>query len=119
MKTRMTALFSVVLVVAMLFCLVGCGYSAKKQEAIESFNSISIHFNEVATEINANKDLLSDETMTVFQQMSALLNQYSEVLQGETVSDEQYDAMIEWFDSVEKWITAAEEELDMVMESVD
>ena len=37
--------------------------------------------------------------------MSALLNQYTEILQGDAeIEDSKYDEMIEWFDQVQTWI---------------
>ena len=104
MKKTLTVL-SVVLVIAAMIGLVGCGVSEKKQEAIDKHTEVALAFNEVATLINDNKDALDSDVIDTYQQMSTLLNQYTEILQGDAeISDEKYDEMIAWFDKVQKWI---------------
>ena len=104
MKKTMTV-FSVVLALILMIGLAGCGESAKKQEAIDKHTEVAVAFNEVATLINENKDFLDTDVVDTYQQMSDLLNQYTEILQGDAeISDEKYDEMIAWFDKVQKWI---------------
>ena len=104
MKKTLTVL-SVVLVLVMMIGLVGCGVSEKKQEAIDKHTEVALAFNEVATLINDNKDALDSDVIDTYQQMSTLLNQYTEILQGDAeIDDAKYDEMIAWFDEVQTWI---------------
>lgn len=104
MKKTLTVL-SIVLVIAAMIGLVGCGVSEKKQEAIDKHTEVALAFNEVATLINDNKDALDSDVIDTYQQMSTLLNQYTEILQGDAeINDAKYDEMIAWFDEVQTWI---------------
>ena len=117
MKKVITAILSATMVLAMAFCLTGCGEdSGKKEEAASAFNTASAAFNEIADLVNANQGVIDDETIGLFQNMSDLLTQYKDMLEGdETLDDAQYDEMIQWFSEVQTWAadtkTTIEEEL--------
>lgn len=117
MKKVITAILSATMVLAMAFCLTGCGEdSGKKEEAASAFNMTSAAFNEIADLVNANQGVIDDETIGLFQNMSDLLTQYKDMLEGdETLDDAQYDEMIQWFSDVQTWAaetkTTIEEEL--------
>lgn len=108
MKKIFTAALSLLTLCAMLFCFAGCGANPKKEEAIKVFNETSTAFNAVATTINENADSIDDQLISVFQEMSALLTQYKDILEGdEELSDEKYDEMITWFGTVKDWTKSA------------
>src|SRR5574344_1632304 len=104
MKKTVTSLMAMAIAIAMMFSLSACGTNAKKQEAIDAFNSTKTVFNEAANLINDNPDMFDDDTISTFQEMSALLTQYKELLDGDTeISDEKYDEMITWFSTTKSW----------------
>ena len=104
MKRTVTAL-SLVLVLILTIGLVGCGESEKKQEAIDKHTEVALAFSGVATLINENKEWIDSDTLDVYRQMSDLLNQYTEILQGDAeLEDAKYDEMIAWFDQVLTWV---------------
>ena len=104
MKRTVTVL-SLVLVLILTIGLVGCGESEKKQEAIDKHTEVALAFNGVATLINENKEWIDSDTLDVYRQMSDLLNQYTEILQGDAeLEDAKYDEMIAWFDQVLTWV---------------
>ena len=106
MKKTLSKILAAITVLALVFCLAGCGNS-KKDEAIDAFNSTSASFNDVATLINENSSAIDGDIIETFQEMSALLSQYKDILEGNSeVSDEKYDEMIEWFGSVKDWTKA-------------
>ena len=105
MKKAVMTVISAMLAIVMLIGLVGCGDSEKKQEAISKHTEVALAFNDVAALINENKDFLDSDIVDTYKQMSALLNQYTEILQGDAeIEDSKYDEMIEWFDQVQTWI---------------
>ena len=103
---------SAMLAIVMLIGLVGCGDSEKKQEVISKHTEVALAFNDVAALINENKDFLDSDIVDTYQQMSALLNQYTEILQGDAeIEDSKYDEMIEWFGSVKDWVAAVKDDV--------
>lgn len=118
MKKVSAVLTSAIMVLAMLFCLAGCGENPKKQKAIDAFNATSTAFNEVANLVNANADKLDDEAITTFQQMSDLLSTYKDILESDAeIEDDKYDEMIEWFGTAKKWIKEIKAELNAAFDS--
>ncbi len=117
MKKTM-AVLSALLALVMMIGLVGCGQqNEKKQEAIEKHTKVALEFNEVANLINENKDMIDSDLVDTYVQMSDLLNQYTEILKGDTeLEDEKYDEMMAWFDQVSTWVsttkTAIEHDLN-------
>ncbi len=104
MKKKLASILSIVLVLGLLLSLTGCGDSAKKQEAIDAFNTTSAAFNEVGAIINENAAQIDADTISDCQQMAELLGRYQGFLESdEEYSDEQYDQMIEWFGTVQDW----------------
>ena len=80
-KKTLSKILAAITVLALVFCLAGCGNS-KKDEAIDAFNSTSASFNEVATLINENSSAIDGDIIETFQEMSALLSQYKDILEG-------------------------------------
>lgn len=115
MKKIITGIIAVSMIAVLLIGMTGCT-SAKKQEAVDAFNQTSAAFNEAATLINNNSDAIDDETITTFQDMSALLSQYKTLLEGDTeISDEKYDEMIKWFGEAKTWAENAKTEIEGVL----
>ncbi|MGN0171924.1 MAG: hypothetical protein ACI39E_03980, partial [Acutalibacteraceae bacterium] len=103
MKRAITGILALVMIFTM--ALTGCTANEKRQEALDKHTAIATAFNEVATLINENADSLDVTVISRYQQMSELLNTYTDILQGGgEISDEKYDEMIAWFDEVEDWI---------------
>ncbi len=119
MKKTISAITAAIIAICMLFSLTGCGDSAKKQEAIDAFNQTSTVFDETANLINANADKIDDEVISTFQQMSELLSQYKDILEGDSeIEDDKYDEMIEWFGTAESWISDAKAEIETALADV-
>lgn len=115
MKKVLTALLSVTVILSLVLCLSGCSVNEKQQEAIDAFNTTSASFNEVATLIN-NSDAIDDEIISTFQEMSALLTQYKDILEGDDdISDEKYDEMIKWFSDVQTWSKDAKTDIETAL----
>ncbi len=121
MKKAVMGILSVVMVLTLAFSLVGCGVdSEKKQEAIERHTQIAASFNEVATLINDNADLLDNEVITAYREMSDLLNVYTDILNGDQeISDEKYDEMIKWFDSVDEWVAETKSDIEATLAAAE
>ena len=103
-----SVILSFVMIFSLLLTLSGCGENPKKQEATDAFNKVAVSFDEVANLINANADAIDGELVSVFQEMSSLLTQYKDLLEGsDELTDEKYDEMITWFGTAESWIKEA------------
>lgn len=112
----MKKIIVLMLAMIMVISLVACGDS-KKQELIDSFNEASDEFNETAEYMNAHLDQVDDELISVSQQMSELLTQYKNIIEGDTeISDEQQQEMIDWFATVVDWANEAKTELEAALE---
>lgn len=93
LKKTITRILSTAMIISLLLCMTGCG--------------------------NKKKDVLDDETISAYQQMSSLLTQYKELLEGDSeVSDEKYDEMIEWFSTTEQTLKDAKAEIEAAVSSV-
>ena len=113
MKKTTAILLTLALVLSLAIGLSGCGDSGKKQEAIDAFNTTSAAFNEVAALINENADVIDPSVITDFQDMSALLTRYQGILESNnSVTDEEYDTMIEWFGTVQEWSADMQADLE-------
>ena len=56
---------------------------------------------------------------STFQQMSELLSQYKDILEGDSeIEDDKYDEMIEWFGTAESWISDAKAEIETALADV-
>ena len=116
MKKTLSKILAAITVLALVFCLAGCGNS-KKYEAIDAFNSTSASFNDVATLINENSSAIDGDIIETFQEMSALLSQYKDILESNSeVSDEKYDEMIEWFGSLKDWTKDAKADIENMID---
>lgn len=116
MKKTVKNIFAFVLVFTFIFSLTGCLVNEKKEEAIEKHAAVATSFNEVATLINNNSDKINSEVISTYQEMSNLLNQYTQILESdEDLSDEKYDEMINWFKSVEDWVKETKTEIEAMV----
>ena len=110
----MKKFFALLLTLVMVLSLAACSSAPDKQPAIDAFNETSAVFNEAGAIINENADAVDPEVIATFQDMSALLNQYGELLRGDTeIEQEKLDEMTEWLsgDALE-WATSAKTELE-------
>ncbi|MBE6612573.1 MAG: hypothetical protein E7632_08770 [Ruminococcaceae bacterium] len=99
----MKKILAVVLALVMCLAIVSCGVD--KQPAIDAFNKTSAAFNEVSTVINADIESYDEEFITVMVDMANLLNEYQVILSDDTeLTQEDVDAMIEWFGTVDAWV---------------
>lgn len=106
MKKNVSRVLTVVLILSILLSLTACGENAKKQEAIDSFNETSRMFNEVGALINENASEIDADIIADCQSMAELLQRYNGILSADDeLTDEQYDEMIAWFESVQDWST--------------
>ena len=106
MKKNVSRVLTVVLILSMLLSLTACGENAKKQEAIDSVNETSRMFNEVGALINENASEIDADIIADCQSMAELLQRYNGILSADDeLTDEQYDEMIAWFESVQDWST--------------
>ena len=120
MKRTITGILAVVMVLTLVFGLTSCGTSEKKQEALDKHTAIAAAFNEVAIMINENAGSLDASVISDCQQMSELLNKYTDILQsGQEISDEKYDEMIAWFDQVEEWIQDTRAEIESMLSGAE
>ncbi|MBO5352122.1 MAG: hypothetical protein J6J42_05455 [Lachnospiraceae bacterium] len=100
---------------ALLMTLVMCVFLAAcgtdKQPAIDAFNATSSSFDQVVNAINADPGAYPEELISVMVDMSGLLTEYKELLQGDTeVTEEDLDAMIAWFAEVDGWVAEVKTE---------
>ena len=120
MKRTITGILALVVVLTLAFSLISCGTNEKRQEALDKHTAVAIAFNEVATLINENSYYLDATVISDYQQMSQLLNRYTEILQGnQEISDEKYDEMIAWFDQVEEWIQDTKAEIESMLSGAE
>lgn len=120
MKRIITGILALAAVLTLVFGLAGCGTNEKRQEALDKHTAIALSFNEVATMINENADDLDVVVMSNYQQMSELLNTYTDILQsGREISDEKYDEMIAWFDDVDVWIQDTKAEIEALLSDAE
>lgn len=120
MKKTITGILALVMAVTLALSLTSCGTSEKKQEALDKHTAIAVAFNEVAVMINENSDNLDISVISTYQQMSELLNKYTDILQGDgEISDEKYDEMIAWFDQVEDWIQDTKAEIETMLSEAE
>lgn len=117
LKKTIAAILSLTMIFSMMLGLTGCG-SQKKEEAIEAFNKTSEVFDETVDLINANPDVVSEETFNSYQDMQDLLTKYKELLEGDDeISDENYDKMIEWFGEAEEELKGLKSEIEAAISS--
>lgn len=120
MKKAVSMILAATIICTLALGLTGCGTNEKKQEAIEKHTAIAISFNEVATMVNENADILDGTVISTYNQMAELLNRYTEILQGDQdIPDEKYDEMIAWFDDVEYWIEDTKAEIEVMISEAE
>ena len=96
----------IALALAMILCLalVACG-GPDRQPAIDAFNKAKDAFNEVANTINADIEAYDPELVDAMIEMAGVLEDHKARLESdEEISQEQLDAMIEWYGTVEEWV---------------
>ena len=107
----MKKLIAILLTLVMCISMVACG-GADKQPAIDAFNATSAKFNEMSAKVNENIDLFPDETISTLTDMANLLNEYKDLLQGDTeIEQEKLDEIIAWFGTVDTWVDEVNVEL--------
>lgn len=80
-----------------------------KQAVIDVFNKTSTAFDNLSSQINANIDAYSQETIDVMTQMANSLIQCKEMLESDQqLSEEEADALISDLTNIEKWVAEAE-----------
>lgn len=120
MKRTITGILAMVMVLTLAFGLTGCAINEKRQAALEKHTEIATAFNEVAIMINDNSEYLDETVIYNYQQMSELLNKYTDILQGDgEISDEKYDEMLAWFDDVEIWIQDTRAEIETMISEAE
>ena len=117
----MKKLISTMLVALLLISMVACGgENPKLAEAKEGFNSISTQFNEVATLMNENKDEMDAELIDLMNELSDMLEKYGDMLEnGDSLNDEQLDAIIGWFGTAEEGIAGVKADIETILAAED
>ena len=106
----MKKIVAFVLALCLCLCLAACG--ADKQPAIDEFNKTSKAFNEVSAVINADIEAYDESVISTMVDMANLLNEYNELLSSDKdIAQEDLDAMIEWFGTVQDWVEDVKAEL--------
>lgn len=114
MRKKIKAIMCTVMAVALMFCVTGCGDSAKKKEATEAYNNTVAAYNEVADLINDNADVINEELLAVYQQMGEMIAEYKIVFEdGRELTDEGYDELIGNLAGIDEWLAGAKQEIDM------
>lgn len=98
----MKKLFTLLVTLALCLSLAACG-GPDKQPAVNAFNSASDAFNEVADVINGDIDSCPADLVDMLNQLSDQLTTKGEQLQNDDLSQEDLDAMTEWFGEVQTW----------------
>ena len=110
-----------ILMTAMVFLLacanlVVCGDGETRQKAIDKHTKITASFQEIAVLIREYPDVIDEELIVNYQEMSNLLDQCTKVLESDqNISSENYGKMIEWFDSVENWVKGTKEGIEFLI----
>ena len=108
----MKKILALMLVLVIGMSLVACG-GPDKGPAINKFNETSTAFNAVCERIEENIDMFDESNIATMEEMTALLNQYDELLGGNTeISQEQLDEIVQWLTQVEEWAASVDAELD-------
>ncbi|MBQ4258782.1 MAG: hypothetical protein IJB84_00755 [Lachnospiraceae bacterium] len=103
----MKKLVSLVLATVMCLSMVACG-GVDKQPAIDAFNSANTAFTELATAMNENIDLYSDEFVEVMMGMSDSLAQCKELLESDTeLTEETVADLVTQLNDIEAWVADA------------
>ena len=103
----MKRLVSLVLATVMCLSMVACG-GVDKQPAIDAFNSANTAFTELATAMNENIDLYSDEFVEVMMGMSDSLAQCKELLESDTeLTEETVADLVTQLNDIEAWVADA------------
>lgn len=90
----------------------GCLRGTDKQAAIDAFNKASTSFNEVANAINADPDAYDQDVIDTMVEMADVLQQHKELLEGDTeIEEDKLNEMIEWYGTVEEWVSDVKAEL--------
>lgn len=111
----MKKLIAMLLTLVMCLSMAACG-GADKQPAIDAFNATSNKFNAMSAKVNENIDLFPDETISTLTDMANLLNEYKDLLQGDTaIEQEKLDEIIAWFGTVDTWV----DEVNVELENLD
>ena len=100
----MKKLYTLLTTLVLCQSLAACGDSSPdKQPAIDAFNSASEAFNEVADVINSDIDSCPADLVDMLNQLSDQLTTKGDQLQNDELSQEDLDAMTEWFGQVQDW----------------
>ena len=108
----MKKFFALVLSFLLVLSLVACG-GPDRQPAIDAFNATSAAFNEFSAVVNENIEEYPDDFVDLMIDMAELLNEYQGILSDDSyeLSEDDLNAMIEWFGTVDTWIADSEAEL--------
>lgn len=107
----MKKIISCLVVLTMCISLAACG-GTDKQAAIDAFNKASTSFNEVANAINADLDAYDQDVIDTMVEMADVLQQHKELLEGDTeIEEDKLNEMIEWYGTVEEWVSDVKAEL--------
>ena len=107
----MKKLVGILMVMLLSVTLVACG-GVDKQPAIDAFNNATSVYDALVNEINADISAYPQELIDVMMEMSEVMLENKAVLEGDQeLTQEQIDAMIAAFGSVEKWAKETSSEL--------
>lgn len=115
----MKKLISTLLAVLMLLTMAACGgTNPKLDEAIDTFNSLSDQFNEVAALVNENEGVIDADVIGIFNELSDMLDKYADTLEnGEALDDTQLDAILGWFGTAKTSLVEVKTAVEIAVEA--
>lgn len=109
---KMKKIITFLVTVVMCMNLIACG-GVDTQPAIDSYNQLADNYNEFVDIVNENIDEVSDEDIELFNEVTAAMDEYAEMLSGDTeFTQEEVDEMVKTFDDFNAVIVEALESME-------
>ena len=110
----MKKLITLAMALLLCFALVSCG-GVDTQPAIDAFNAANTAFTALANDVNAEIDAYDEEFLELLYEMSDVLAQQKELLEGDTdLTEEQVTEMVSALKGIEDWCNETHSQLDVL-----
>ncbi|MBQ3077947.1 MAG: hypothetical protein IJC43_08825 [Clostridia bacterium] len=110
----MKKLITLAMALLLCFALVSCG-GVDTQPAIDAFNAANTAFTALANDVNAEIDAYDEEFLELLYEMSDVLAQQKELLEGDTdLTEEQVTEMVSALKGIEDWCNETHPQLDVL-----
>jgi len=110
----MKKLITLAMALLLCFALVSCG-GVDTQPAIDAFNAANTAFTALANDVNAEIDAYEEEFLELLYEMSDVLAQQKELLEGDTdLTEEQVTEMVSALKGIEDWCNETHSQLDVL-----